>query len=511
MLRRDLLVLIPAVWLPVLTALLTVRTGGSAAAGVVSAGLAALGGTLIVLLYAGLLRRRVSRLNATAQRLLLDSPAGVAAEEGAITTLGSPIHDDRDLATLQSNLLQLGQRMSSQVKELAKKSRNLEALIDGLDEPVLATDRDDNVLLANRPAGVLLGGTNARPLVGRNIRTLFTRAEVLAMHAAAKLGQTQRARVPMVTSGGVRTFQVSAAPVPAAWGDGVFGVVLALRDVTELAQAIQVRTDFVANASHELRTPVAAIKVAIETLVDGAKDDPEMAERLLSKIADHTQRLEELVRDLMDLSRLETPDLPVRIAPIDWQDIESALRTLFEPVLRSRRLTLDIRLDPAVLAIATDQKILLLVLRNLVDNASKYAHERTPIRVIGTLLKSPPEALANLEPPRPPVLDESVPADAPAAWVRFEVSDRGIGIPLAQQERVFERFFQADSARTGTGASGKRGTGLGLAIVKHAARCLGGRVGLESVWQQGTTVWLECPVRVVLSEPFEAEAGDLPD
>ena len=499
MLRRDLLVLIPAVWLPVITALVTVRTGGTGAAGVVSAGLAALGGTLIVLLYASLLRRRVSRLNATAQRLLIESPAA----GGTVSEIGSPIHDDRDLATLQSNLMQLGQRMTAQVKELAKKSRNLEALIDGLDDPVLATDRDDNVLLGNRPAAQLLGTPDGQ-LVGRNIRGLFTRAEILAMHARAKAGESVQARVPIVTATGARTYQVSAAPVPAAWGEGVFGVVLALRDVTELAQAIQVRTDFVANASHELRTPVAAIKVAVETLIDGGRDDPEMAGKLLEKIADHTRRLEELVRDLMDLSRMETPDLPVHIAPIDLIDVEQTLQTLFEPSLRSRRLTLAFEMDPRFVDLATDQKILLLVLRNLVENATKYAHERTTIVVRGRVLAEPP-AGEIAPPPRAPTVDETV-ADAPAAWAHVEVSDRGIGIPLTQQDRVFERFFQADSARTGTGASGKRGTGLGLAIVKHAARCLGGRVGLESVWQQGTTVWMEWPVRLVPAEAAEDAA-----
>jgi two-component system phosphate regulon sensor histidine kinase PhoR len=496
-LRRDLIVLMPAVWLPVLAALVAVQTGSTPAAAVVSGGVAAVGSTLIVLLYAGLLRRRVSRLNDTAQRLLASGLGAAGEAAGA-----SPIHDDRDLAALQTNLWQLGQRMAGQVKELAKKSRNLEALIDGLDDPVLATDRDDNVLLANRPMGELLGlgggtgqpGGGGAALLGRNVRTLFTRAEVLAMHTSAKAGKTERARVPLVTPTGVRTFQVSAAPVPAAWGDGVFGVVLALRDVTELAQAIQVRTEFVANASHELRTPVAAIKIAAETLADGAKDDPVMRDRLVAKIADHTQRLEELVRDLMDLSRLETPDLPVHVAPVDLGEIESSLRTLFEPTLRSRRLALQFELDPGLARLATDHKITLLMLRNLVDNATKYAHERTTIRVVGRLAPVPAEPPP--APPRPPTIDERLPADAPAAWVRFEVIDRGVGIPLSQQERVFERFFQADSARTGTGSSSKRGTGLGLAIVKHAARSMGGRIGLESVWQEGTTVWLEWPVRL---------------
>jgi two-component system phosphate regulon sensor histidine kinase PhoR len=489
MLRRDLLVLLPAVWLVVVAVLVAMGLRAAPTELVVVVLVAGALGSVLVFAHAASRRRRVARLNEVARRLISD---GLAPRQPA-TGEDREGDDEVGLSGLRDNLALLGRRLAEESKDAAKKSRNLDALIDGLDEPVFATDNNDAVLLCNRAAESLLGSAPGR-LLGRNVRELFTRPELLQMHSAARAGQTRRARVPLVSHEGVRTFQVSAAPLPAAWGEGVFGVVMVLRDVTELAQAVQVRTDFVANASHELRTPVAAIKVAAETLLDGAKDDPPMRERLIRMIADHTQRLEELVRDLMDLSRLETPDLPVHLAPIDLQETEVTLRTLFEPALRSRRLTLEFAIDPELTAsIAGDGKLLLLILRNLVDNAAKYAFERTTIRVVAAPLPSAP---TSAEPaPRPPTFADQVPHDAPSLWVRFEVRDQGVGIPLAQQERVFERFFQADAARTGGPPGARRGTGLGLAIVKHAARCMGGTVGLESVWQQGTTVFVDLPLR----------------
>lgn len=377
----------------------------------------------------------------------------------------------------------LGERIRVQLKAVAKHTRNLEALIDAMDEPLVATDSEDRVILCSRSAGAILD-VEGRSIIGRRIADLFTSDDVLRMHARARAGELVRGRVRLMTPLGKRTFQVSAAPVPAAWGEGVFGAVLALRDVTELDQAVQVKTDFVANASHELRTPVAAIRSAAETL-EMAADDPAMAARLRGMIVSHAQRLEEMLRDLLDLSRLETPDVPLTIERIDMAEIERTLRALSEHLCTEKGLSLSFEIEDELLAMRTDRKLLLLCLRNLVENATKFAHEGTAIRIVGT------------------VLEEEVGGGPSAgerhrATVRIEVIDRGIGIPLAHQERVFERYYQVDPARTGVGgqAGAKRGTGLGLAIVKHAAKALHGRCGLSSVWGQGTTAFVEIPVEL---------------
>lgn len=445
---------------------------------------------------------------------VMGARAGLAAQAalGAIALVSAwraCRRDAAEIARLRGGLAEAGLRLESQVREVAKKSRNLEALIAAMDEPLLATGQDERVLLCNRSAEAVLGvgggggggeksGSSGTTLVGRRIDEVLTSAEALEMHAAAKDGRVRRARVPLVTPLGRRIFQVSAAPVPVAWGQGVFGAVVVLRDVTELDQAVQVKTELVANASHELRTPVAAIRAAAETLGPAIDEDPAMARRAAGMIAAHAGRLEELLRDLLDLSRLESPDAIVSIEAVGLRDLERGLAGLFEEVCRVRGLRLVFEFDEVLAAleagdggeaaIRTDRKLLMLILRNLIENATKFAFEGTEVRVRACLLAH------DVESGRGGGRDGVRGGVGGGGVVRWEVIDRGTGIPLNQQERVFERFYQVDGARTGTGASSARGSGLGLAIVKHAARTLGGRVGLASVWGQGTTVWAEVPV-----------------
>jgi two-component system, OmpR family, phosphate regulon sensor histidine kinase PhoR len=283
-------------------------------------------------------------------------------------------------------------------------------------------------------------------------------------------------------AGAGRTWQVAAAPLvgwPAEQDTGALHerragaappapVLMTFRDVTEVTRMLAVRTDFVANASHELRTPIAAIRMALETLETEGDEGGELRARLLSIIASQVARLEELARDLLDLSRLES-EAEVRTEPLALADVAASLRTAFEGVLRERRLTLEFEISEGAAVLRTDRRLLELIVSNLIDNAAKFAFEGTPVRVV---------------------------ADRGPAGVRVRVIDRGQGIPLADQPRIFERFYQVDPARAGGGdrsAPARRGSGLGLAIVKHAVRRLGGSVNVSSVWQQGTTMTVELP------------------
>lgn len=434
-----------------------------------AAGAAGSGLGLAVMAWQSRRRRRgLAALEQAARDALGDRRVAGAAE---IRDLGPT---PGELAGLREIIVGLIGRLNRETKEAARKARNLEALIAAMDEPLLATDNDQRVLLCNRSAEAMLDSGEGE-LVGRPINEVFTHAELLSMHSAARAGEIRRGRVRLTTPLGKRVYQVSASPVPVAWGEGIFGAVMVLRDVTELDQAVQVKTDFVANASHELRTPVAAIRTAAETLPDALGHDPSMAARIARMIGTHAHRLEELLRDLLDLSRLESPDASASVEPIDLDELRRQLGAMFEQPCRERGLKLEFEFEPELVGMRTDRKLLMLILRNLIENATKFAFEDTTIRVVGTLVEADDDA-----------------GGRPSRGVaRFEVIDRGIGIPLGQQDRVFERFYQVDPARTG---GSKRGTGLGLAIVKHAAKALGGRVGLSSVWGQGTTVWVEAPI-----------------
>lgn len=345
--------------------------------------------------------------------------------------------------------------------------------IEALDAPLLGTDAAGMIDLANSAARRWLGVGNP---VGARLEDLLPHAEVLDLHQRAAGGTPERARVRVGRDGVPRVFDVAASPGP---GGRVF---VLLRDVTDLAQALQLKTDFVANASHELRTPLASIRGAVETL--GALDDqPELRARMTRMIEENAARLEDLVNDLLDLSRLESPEAAVRLAPVDLIETISEVEVMFRPALSAKRLNLRVEIPDPLRRVETDRHLITLALRNLIDNAIKFTRDGTTIRV------------------------SAIEMPGPRPGVRLEVADQGVGIPMEQQSRIFERFYQLDGARTGS--SVHRGTGLGLAIVKHAVRLLRGGVGVRSAWQQGATVWFELPDCVLTghASPAERESG----
>lgn len=359
------------------------------------------------------------------------------------------------------------------VRREAARHDRLRAVLDAAGTPIIATDAQGVITVASRSAQALVGG--GRSVVGRSFEELFTQPALHDMEQLARGGEPGRARIEMPVDGERRTLVVSADPL------GITpGCVVTMRDVTELVRAGDLKADFAANASHELRTPIASIRGAAETLRGPAMNDPAMLERLTGIIATNAGRLEALVNDLLDLSKLESGDTPPTLAEVDMPALCAAHAEEFGGVCERRGLTIETDIEPGAERIVSDPVLVGLVLRNLVENATKFAKEGTRIEVSCVRASIP------ADPGNPPPPGATLPSG-----VRISVRDRGIGIPMAQQQRVFERFYQVDRARTGGVA--QRGTGLGLAIVKHAARRLGGRAGIESVYQQGTTVFIELP------------------
>lgn len=348
----------------------------------------------------------------------------------------------------------------------------LRRVIDAAGMPLIATDADGVITVASRAASRTLGG--GRSIVGVRFDELFTQPELHEMERLARQGEAGRVRLDLPVEGERRALIAAADPLEGS------GCVVTLRDVTELVAAAELKADFAANASHELRTPIASIRGAAETLQGPARDDPAMLARLTGMIADNAARLEALVNDLLDLSRLESGETPAVLEEVDLERALGRYREQFEAVCRRRRLTIEIDLGPGLGTVRTDPVLLDLIVRNLVENATKFAREGTPVVLWARAAEVPPD----------PVNPAPAGADL-ATGLRIEVRDEGLGIPLSQQQRIFERFYQVDRARAG--GSAQRGTGLGLAIVKHAARRLGGSVTVRSVYQQGTTMIVELP------------------
>ncbi len=287
---------------------------------------------------------------------------------------------------------------------------------------------------------------------------------------------------------------------------GLGGVLVVLRDVSTLDEALRMKADFVANAGHELRTPVAAIKLAHETLSDVLDDEPlsPPARRCLSILGGHLLRMEELLRDLMDLSRVESGQQRPTLDEVAPASLLRELETAVGPAAREKGVALH--LSPPTgedaAAFVTDSGLLMLALKNLTENAVKYTPTggRVEVQV----------ARRGLGGDAADVLRQLT--DRPYSEVEFVVRDTGVGIPAEHVARVFERFYQVDPARTGTNArtnprASGRGTGLGLSIVKHAVSALGGVVRLESEPGRGSTFTITLP-QVAAKEAEEVD--DLP-
>jgi two-component system phosphate regulon sensor histidine kinase PhoR len=240
-------------------------------------------------------------------------------------------------------------------------------------------------------------------------------------------------------------------------------VVLVLHDITELRRADRVRRDFVANVSHELRTPLTAIRGYVEALLDGPPADVE-TRRFLEIIARHSHRMERLVKDLLRLTRLEAGQEPLDRVPCSVQGLFDGVVHDLEPVVEARhqRVVVDVAAEAA--SLVGDPAKLHDVLRNLVENAANYSPEETTIT-----LASRREG------------DRIV----------LEVSDEGSGIPDADLQRIFERFYRVDKARSReTG-----GTGLGLSIVKHLVGLHGGDVRALNRPAGGATFQVRLPAK----------------
>jgi two-component system phosphate regulon sensor histidine kinase PhoR len=458
------------------------RIGPSAGAVVAAAVCCAL---LVTALLWNLLQRQwvtpVRRLALAAERMAAGDWAQRVEPDGAA-----------DVRFFTDRLNHVSAQAVRQLSDLRHQRVDLRVLVDTLPDPVLLIGPDRRVRLMNPPAAKLLGVEPERA-AGQTVAVVVPEKSVLGLvdaaigdRVAAGEGglpeQSVRRELHLVRQGQRLTYD--AVAVRTAGG----GVVLVLRDLSALASTLQMKTDFVANASHELRTPIAAIKIAFETLEEVYREDPAQTERCVRIIGGHMERLEEMLQDLMDLSRVESPELTPDVRQIHAADLFALLRASLGPMARQKEVELLFNEQSAgggEARLFTDERLLNLVMKNLVENSIKF----TPAG--GTVTVSVATGPSNGQ------------AAGGGSVATMTVADTGIGIPAEHLDRVFERFYQVDAARSG---SAGRGTGLGLAIVKHAVAALGGTIRIDSTLGKGTTVTCVIPQRQPADTPLEPAA-----
>jgi PAS domain S-box-containing protein len=378
-------------------------------------------------------------------------------------------HGPDGVRRMAGNLNALAAQAQKQLSDLQQQRSSLQTLVDTMPDPILAADDQGRVLLLNAPAAGLL---SLRPeqAINQKLVNVVNNEQIVELYEAMRARRGLKSPGPLnreirlARSGQRYTYQAVATRMAGG------GSLLVLRDVSTIAGAAQMKTDFVANASHELRTPIAAIKIAFETLRDVYREDQTQSDRCISVIDGHLKRLEEMLGDLLDLGSVENPDLKPQVAAVKTSELFGTLRSTLGAVARQKNveLQLDESAPDTPAEFRSDSRLLNLVLKNLVENSVKFTPAGGRVRVTVSLNRSPAGAQA----------------------VALTVADTGIGIAAEHIDRVFERFYQVDAARSG---SAGRGTGLGLAIVKHAVYALNGTVSLESSVGKGTTVTCELP------------------
>ncbi len=331
------------------------------------------------------------------------------------------------------------------------------AALDSLSVGVVVASASGNIIFRNTPSKGLTGEVHSDVLVD----------EAVDVHLRGALDGQIRRQVLDLFGPPRKVVAVSATPLSTG------GAIAMIEDITERSLVDAVRTDFVANISHELKTPVGAIAVLAEALSD--EDDLDVIHRLSGKMVDEAVRVGRTIDDLLELSRIELGGEAVK-------DAVSVSMVIAEAVDRARSLSerraIDIQSIEASdrMKVLGDRRQLVSALGNLVENAVKYSERGSKVEVS---------------------------AHTDGTWVRFTVRDYGMGIPTRDIDRIFERFYRVDRARSReTG-----GTGLGLAIVRHVATNHGGEVSVSSVEGEGSTFVLKVPAAPGLVMTSMSEAG----
>ena len=345
------------------------------------------------------------------------------------------------------------------------------ALASALEDGLLVVEPDRTISFANDPVGALLG-TSGTTVVGQTVMTVLRDFQAdQAVERALQSGEKQSISLRLPRSG--RTLRLICQPLRGVPRRGV----VVLRDLTQLAHLERARREMVANVSHELRTPLASIRLLIETL---AQDPPPaLARRMLTQIDDELTAMTQLVDELRDLSQIESGRLKLTLRPVQLPAL--AVRTIdrLRPQIERRGLKVHTEWTPDLPAVMVDEDRIGQVLLNLLHNALKWTPEGGTI----TVCAARAAALAGQRvSPAVGQLDNG-------EWVQLSVVDTGIGIPATEVDRVFERFYKVDRARTRDGG----GTGLGLAIAKHLVEAHGGRIWAASREGQGSTFSMLLP------------------
>lgn len=391
-----------------------------------------------------------------------------------------PLHAENakdELAELTASLNQAAAWMDRTIHSLSGERNRSSAILRSMVEGVAVIDAEEKLVFSNHAFSRILN-LAATKREGRPLIEILRNSDLLGLIRRALKGEEGLQTDVLMGTIQPTCFAVTAAPVKALDSDAhsaagpqrpvggrekPSGAVVVLHDVTELRRLERVRQDFVANVSHEFKTPLTAIQGFAETLLSGAVDDPHNNRRFLRIICDHASRLARLTDDLLKLARIEAGKLELHLLPVGALELVEACVETALLKANQKNILLEVDVTPNLRPLRGDAGLLRDVLQNLVDNAIQYTPASGCIRIS---------------------------AEEQKDQVVIAVADNGIGIPLSDQERIFERFYRVDAARSREAG----GTGLGLSIAKHIVEAHGGHLWVESEVGAGSTFSFSIPL-----------------
>ena len=417
----------------------------------------ALAGLLIAVMAAGislLISRRISRPIEEMKKGADHFAAGDLSHR-----LTAPVSEE--LASLAEALNQMAAQLDRRIKTIVSQRNELETVLASMLEGVIAIDNEERIINVNAATAAFFN-SNPEECPGRNLQEVIRNSAVQQFVRESIASKVRKEDDINLYHNGEKTLHLQSSPLLDANKEQI-GTLVVFNDVTHLRRLENIRRDFVANVSHEIKTPLTAIKGFVETLQRGNVEDPAEARRFLGIIQKHADRLSSIVEDLLCLSRIEQEDegKTIKLEEGNVNDVFQAAMQICRPKAEEKNITIRPVCDEQISA-TFDTTLLEQAVVNLLDNAIKYSEPKSTI-----LLK----------------------AQRNNSEIRISVADQGIGIAKKHLPRLFERFYRVDKARSRK----MGGTGLGLAIVKHIAQAHGGHISVESTLGVGSVFTIHLP------------------
>lgn len=363
-----------------------------------------------------------------------------------------------EIGELAVTLNKMAQDIEDKIKEIRAQNQKLAVIFDSMIEGVIVVDKTSRIISINQTIEKIFNISRAEAEGKAFLETIRNNNIYEIINSVLAKGETFSAEISLIFPVH-KTFEVNATPI--FDNNIVSGCLLVIHDITEIRKLETIRSDFVANVSHELKTPLTSIKGFVETLLEGALDDKENNRNFLKIIQSHAERLDNLVNDLLSLSHLESKEIMIKKTNVNMKQLVEEVISGFKSQLKKKDIEIKNELS-ADISLPADKDRLEQVITNLIDNAIKFNKEKGSIRIYG-------EETNNK--------------------IKIIVEDSGSGIPEKDIPRIFERFYRVDKARSRE----LGGTGLGLSIVKHIVDLHNGSVGVESIEGFGSKFWFSLP------------------